>query len=209
MQPIGLQCTNRTYQGVVSTDCPVAISSISDFVDLPILSQLGDVEFLFLKTNAALTLRLNGVAATLTGSGGTFPTLFAGGETLIVEVDGGAAVTTTFDAADQSAAQVAARINAAFALQGQALPASVSAGGQVVLTGVLTGVEGTVEVTGGTGQATLGFTANTNDSAVGVGQDVTINGLWMAEFGSSNAADRIQVRGVASQVMIMAAGSAP
>lgn len=44
---------------------------------------------------------------------GTYPTLFVGGETLILGVDNEPDVTVTFTAADQTAAQVAARINAA------------------------------------------------------------------------------------------------
>jgi len=44
---------------------------------------------------------------------GTYPTLFVGGETLILGVDGEPDVTVTFTALDQTAAQVAARINAA------------------------------------------------------------------------------------------------
>lgn len=209
LQPIALSCVGRTYQSVVSTDCPIAISSPSDFVSVPLLDQVASLEFLFLQTNSPLALRLNGVAAALEGVGGVFPTTFAGGETLIADVDGGASVTTTFDVADQSAAQVAARINAAFALAGLPLPATVAASGQVLLSGVLTGPEGSVNVTGGTAQAALGFTASTNDAAVGTAQDVTINGLWMAEFGSTDAVTRVQMRGSVSQVMILAAGTAP
>ena len=54
--------------------------------------------------------------ARVEGSGGTFPTGFAGGETLELAVDGAASFTTTFTAGAQTAAQAAAEINAAAAL---------------------------------------------------------------------------------------------
>lgn len=55
------------------------------------------------------------VAAIVTGSGGTFPTTFAGGETLVLGFDDATAnpnFTVTFLAADQTNAQVRDRINA-------------------------------------------------------------------------------------------------
>jgi len=209
LQPLSLSCTGRTYQSVVSTDCPMTVSSPAAFISVPLLEQIAGIEFLFVQTNSPLTLRLNGLAASLLGVGATFPTSFSGGETLISEVDGAVAVTTTFLVGDQTAAQVAARINAAYALAGQPLPASVGADGQVLLSGVQTGAEGSIDVTGGTANTALGFAFGTNSSAVGSAQDVTINGLWMAEFGSNDAVARVQMRGVASQVMILAAGTAP
>lgn len=209
LQPIALSCVGRTYQSVVSTDCPLAISSPGVFVDVPLLEQIAGIEFLFVQTNSPLTLRLNGLAAELLGVGATFPTGFVGGETLISEVDGGAPVTTTFVAGDDSAAQVAARINAAYALAGQPLPASVGVNGQILLCGTQTGPAGSVNVTGGTANDALGFEFGTNSSAVGSAQDVTVNGLWMVEFGNTDAVARVQVMGVASQVMILAAGTAP
>lgn len=48
---------------------------------------------------------------------GTYPTGFVGGETMTVGVDGEPDVTVTFQAADQTAAQVAARVNAAMGFE--------------------------------------------------------------------------------------------
>jgi hypothetical protein len=44
----------------------------------------------------------------------TFPTTFAGGETLVLSIDGGPQVTVTFLVGDQTQANVVSRINAAF-----------------------------------------------------------------------------------------------
>jgi hypothetical protein len=94
--------------------------------------------------------------ATLLGVGGTFPTLFAGGETLIMEIDN-QPFTTNFVVGDQSAAQVAAAINAAaFAAGIPGTPATVQ-GGEIQIAGNVTGSAGEVVVTGGTGAATLGL----------------------------------------------------
>ena len=54
----------------------------------------------------------NGFGAFAINSG-TYPTLFAGGETIVIGVDNEPSVTVTFTALDQTAAQVTARVNAA------------------------------------------------------------------------------------------------
>lgn len=95
-------------------------------------------------------------AATVTGVGGTYPTTFAGGETLTLGYDGAANFVTTFQSGDQSLAQVVSRINAfagfTFADQN---------GGQLRLTGIQKGTGGQVRVvSGSTGVlANLGLTA--------------------------------------------------
>jgi hypothetical protein len=60
----------------------------------------------------AMSDQPNGFGKLVTNTG-TYPTLFAGGETLTLGVDSGPNVTVLFTALDQTAAQVAARINAA------------------------------------------------------------------------------------------------
>lgn len=101
---------------------------------------------------AAVTGTFNAAAATLDGSGGTFPTLFVGGETLELSIDGGPTLVVTFTAAEQTIGQVVARINSVAA---QTI-ASDNAG-QLRLSSAIRGYSGTIEVVGGTARATLGL----------------------------------------------------
>lgn len=111
-----------------------------------------------------LVAAMPGQVAGVLGVAGTFPTLFAGGETLDLEIDG-QAFTTTFAAGDQSNVQVAAAINAAATAAGvPGTPASVLSGEIQILGNVATSV-GEVVVVGGTGASTLGL------SGSGVGTD--------------------------------------
>lgn len=207
VQALALGCAQAYSGAVVSTDVPLQISSPLAFVDLPLLEQLGAIEFLFMKTTAPLLVRIDAHEAELLGIGGVFPTGFVGGETFQFEVDAFAPVNVAFLVGDQSAAQVAARINAAAMLLGYTfLPASVDTSGQLKLKGVATGAEGSIDVTGGTAQAALGFTAITNDTAEGEGRDEPIGGMFLVEFEKARAPTRIQVKGTSSQVTLMAAG---
>ncbi len=100
----------------------------------------------------------NATAAIVTGSGGTFPTTFAGGETLTIGFDAQPNFTVTFLAADQSAAQVATRINqyAGFTL-------CDTTGGNIRLTSVQLGTGAQIRVvSGSSGVLTkLGLVAGT------------------------------------------------
>ncbi len=208
VQALELGC-RQTYTGpVVSSDTPFSVNSPSAFVDLPLLGQLSAVELLFLKSNNPLVLRVDAEVAELEGSGGTFPTGFVGAETLIAKVDAYASFTTTFTSGDQSASQVAARINAAAMLAGYPfLPVSVSLiTGQLVFAGKATGGDGQVLVTGGTGQDDLGFDSGTNDEAFGSGSDIFVNGQLLVEFDKQNAPERIMVKGTSSEVTLLATG---
>ncbi len=98
-----------------------------------------------------------GVVATILGVAGTFPTTFAGGETLDLEIDG-QVVNVVFAVGDQSNVQVAAAINVAAAAAGvPGTPASVVTG-EIQIAGAVASSAGEVVVTGGTGAATLGLT---------------------------------------------------
>lgn len=105
-------------------------------------------------------------AATVTAVAGTFPTLFTGGETLTIGYDAAPDFVVTFLAADQSNAQVVARINAYAGFTFADLSA-----GQVRLTGIQRGNGAMVRVVAGsTGVlATLGFTAATTMGTGNVG----------------------------------------
>jgi hypothetical protein len=179
----------------------------SEFVDIDCLDALSEILYLFLRSSTNVTLRLYALPAVALGVGGTFPTGFSGGETLLITIDG-VLVTVTFDAADQSAAQCVARINAAFALAGYSTPLASVVNGQIQISGVATkvGSGGVGELSfGGTGQATLGFASPTNIPAQG--EDTTISGLYIAEYpvSGSLAPTKAQISGSAT-VDIVAGG---
>lgn len=115
-------------------------------------------------------------AATVTGVAGTFPTTFAGGETLTLGYDGAANFTTTFLLADQSLAQVVARINAY-----AGFTFVDTAGGQLRFTGIQRGNGAQIRVvSGSTGVlALLGLTAATT---TGTGNVSNIDAVNYAEI---------------------------
>lgn len=203
---LGLRCGTSQFQSVVAVPKDLQIQTPGlpgdAFVDLDVLEDLTAIELLYLKSNNALIVRIGAGPAIITGVGGTFPTLFAGSETLNLTLDG-VPFVTTFTAGDQTAAQCAARINAAAALAGIATPrAIVTSSGQLQISGILTGEDGSLAVTGGSGAATLGLTGLT---AVGTGADVRINGTLLLEFDQQAAPARVQVSGNAT-LRLLAAG---
>jgi len=205
---LALSCAYSSFQAALSTDAPIAVSTSgavgAAWADLPIANALAAVELLYVRTSAAMRLRIGAAAALLQSTGLTLP--LAGGEQLVAAVDGLAAVTTTFTAAT-TAQQLANEINAAAALLGQAPIARVGTSGALELFGSLTGGQGSAVVTGGTGQAALGFAAATNDEAAGAGEDVDVQGLFLCEFGRYPVAPtRIQISGVGN-VEVFAAGT--
>ena len=122
-----------------------------------------------------------GTAATVTASGGTYATTFVGGETLTIGFDDSTAhpdFTVTFLLADQSLAQVVARINgfAGFAF-------ADTSGGQLRLTGIQKGTAGHVRITSAsTGVFTkLGLTAAVTN---GTGNVANIGAVTPAEIKS-------------------------
>ncbi len=88
----------------------------------------------------------------INGTGGTFPTLFTGGETLLLEVDGNVIPPIVFTDQEQSEAECIARINLV-----AALTIAYDNGGQISLRSVIEGTSGLIKILGGTAAATLGF----------------------------------------------------
>lgn len=209
---ISLRCaTGALFQSAVETAEAIRLATVgapgTTFVDLPLLEQLTSIELLYVRGDQPVVLRIGAAEPVVTGASGTFPTLFVGGETLLLDVDG-TPLSVTFDAADQSAAQVAARINAAFALAGYPTPrASVTSALQLAIEGVGTGASSTLSVTGGTGAATIGLGAL--PSAQGAGADVPVWGTMLVEFGVTGSLPyppaRIQFSGT-SNLTVVAAG---
>lgn len=190
----------KFYQSVVSSQQPLQVLTQgipgAEFVDLDILDGFVAIELLVARTTSKLFLRIGADVARVLGVGGTFPTGFGGGETLSLAFDSPFAIPilTTFDAADQTAAQVAARINAALALAGLPTPrVTVAASGELQIESVLTGSEGSVLVSSGTALGTLGLTTGTT---FGTGADIPVQGDLLIEFPrDTDAPARIQVSG--------------
>jgi len=209
--PYSLRCAPQVFQGSVGTVTPLQIQTAglpgALFIDLDLLGDLTAIEFLYFRSDAPCVLRIGAAPAILTGVGGIFPTLFVGGETLLITIDG-QPIVVTFLVGDQTAAQCVLRINAACALLGLATPrASVNTSGQIAISGVLTGSAAVVEVTGGTGAAQIGFPGT--PSASGAGADVPVYGTFLAEFGIAGSVpavpSRIQFSGTA-HITVVAAG---
>lgn len=206
VRALSLRCTQSYFQGADSTDIPIQISTagaIGDaWVELPSTSDLETIEFLMVRSDQPVRLRIGAGPAVASASGATFPTGFSGGETLTFDLDG-TSVSVVFTSGAQTAAQCANEINAACALLGLATPvASVSTTGQLKLTGVLTGVDGSVSVTGGTGRAALGFAIA---EVFGTGEDVDVRGLYMQELPQPSTVTRVQISGQAT-ISVVAAG---
>ncbi len=91
-------------------------------------------------------------AAFILGVGGTFPTLFVGGEDLLLQIDEDDPLPIVFTAAEQSLAEVVAYINAK-----AAATIASSSGGQLRLNSVVRGTAGRVRILGGSAVSTLGL----------------------------------------------------
>lgn len=195
------------YESIVMTAVPLRVSTAGsvgqNFTDLDVLADFTALEFLYVKAASPVVLRIGADAAEVVGEGASYPTGFAGTETLLVTIDG-TALTVAFTSGDQTLAQVVARINAAAALAGLPAPRASELDGQLRIRGVSTGAAGSVVVTGGTGAEALGL--DSLPSALGEGADVHVDSLFLNTFGrGSDAPSRVQVSGQAS-LSIVAAG---
>lgn len=112
----------------------------------------GDTLDLSVDGGATETATFDAAAGARTGVGGTYPTLFGGGETLLVKIDGGIVQTITFTAGASLVGDVVDEVNA------QIVGAYADeSGGELRITSDRKGTGSYVEVTGGTGAATLGM----------------------------------------------------
>lgn len=213
VKSISLRCAaGQQFQSAIETASTISLSTPglvgSVFVDLDLFNALTGIELLYVRADRPILVRIGADAARVLGVGGLFPTLFVGGETLLLTLDG-VPVSVAFQVGDQTATQCVARINAACALAGLPTPrASVLTSGQIQIEGTLTGYQGTVAVTGGTGATQLGL-AGLSD--VGAGADVPLWGTLLQEFGVAGQTQpplprRVQFSGLAS-LNIVAAGS--
>jgi len=182
--------------------------SSGSFARLSCLSAFTSVTALMLAIEEGDTMvsLLVGRPPEVSGAAGTFPTGFSGGETFAFQtsthtVIGGTTVATvsvTFDAADQTAAQVAARINAAAVVAGVGLVATV-VGGQLVLTGVTPGATSGLNIT--TANATIGFAST--GLVLGFGSPIAVSSVAVLTPG--HPGDEIWVSGGPATLHYLAA----
>lgn len=209
---LGLRCSPAYYQSAINTPVPLQISTPGapgdNFQQLDALDGFVGIEFLAVRTNAPMVLCIDAGPAELTSDPITIPTGFVGGETLVFGVDLLTVVTVVFDAADQTLAQVVARINAACALAGLPTPRCQAVGTtQFKLIGIACGFDPTVpsaaSITIISAPPQLPFTTT---QAFAQGTHVEVNGLFLAEFPAyPNAPKRVEVSGQGS-LTLMAAG---
>jgi hypothetical protein len=121
---------------------------------------------------AVLTAAIAATAATRVGiafPGGGNLSLFVGGEQMSITVDANPAVIVTFQAADQTALQVAARING---FLGYAAAVGILGNTGISLSGIVLGTSGSVtlaNVGAGTALLAIGHTAGTTAGGGNVG----------------------------------------
>jgi hypothetical protein len=101
-----------------------------------------------------VTATFSAAVGNITGTGGTYATMFVGGETLELSIDGGLTQVVTFTAADQSVGQVVSRVN-----NTTASTIASDSGGELSLDSVQRGWGASIEVVGGTALTTLGLPA--------------------------------------------------
>jgi hypothetical protein len=182
----------------------------------------GDTLVVAVDGGGPATATFNAAAAALE-SGSTEPFALADGQTLTVRIDGGPVQLITFLASEfaaigaATAEEVAAVINAKIA----GAKATVTSGGtRVTITSDRRGTSSSVEVTGGTANAALGFALG---AALGTGNVANIDSVTPAEVEAvveaavagvtvTSEADRIRITsdtlGPSSSVQVQAASTA-
>ena len=135
-----LTTTGAATQGVETSNAGPWIFSPGFHLDLEV------------DTVAEPVATFDATAGARTGVGGTFPTLFGGGETLELALDSGVTQTLIFAAGDQSLAEIVDKINVL--LVGGYADENA---GQLRITSDTKGTGSKVAIIGGTGRATLGL----------------------------------------------------
>lgn len=203
---LSLGCSGASFGQVGETPCPVYVQTAGApgdaFVTLPGTAELGAIQLLYVKTTAPMVLRVGAEEASLEGAGAAFPVVMAGSEVLDFKADG-VAVSVAFDAGSTTAQSAAQQINQAAIAAGLSyLPASVASSGQLELSGVKTGNQGSIEITGAL--ASVGFSSATK--VYGEGADLR-GSVFLLQLDPSSSPGRVQISGV-GQVEVFAAGAA-
>lgn len=119
-----------------------------------------------------VTATFTGTKAIITSGVGVYPSTFTGGEVLVFKIEG-VTYTAVFTAADQTQAQVLARLNATAGYTAFA----DSGGGVTTFTGLIGGTQGSVEIVSGTAivLTATGFAAGTATGAGNVGNIAAVS----------------------------------
>lgn len=203
-QPFDLCFRNggETYAAARSGEQLVSTVALA-FVDLVGADQFDSIELVAVRSSGPVVLRINGLPATF-ATACLWPNAGLSGLTLQLGIDG-TPVNTTFVSGDDTADEVARRINAAAALAGLRYPpASVNLLGQVQLEGALTGPQGVLSAPGGTSLSALGLSSQLG--VFGTGADIPVDGLYVNQFTRAKGAKSIQVSGQAT-LSVLVAGS--
>ena len=162
------------------------------------------------KTGADVLIRAGGISAYVLGASGALT--LTDGWTLLFAIDGGATITATFLATDNTPALAAKRINYAAGAQVASVDLATA---RLRLDGVRTGgagararsqAFGAVDAIGGTALAALGLVVGT---FYGDGYDVRVGaGPFVHTFPPAALPRRIELSGSASGARIWVAGTA-
>lgn len=129
--------------------------------------------FIWERDGVTKTATFAATAAVKTGTSGAFTT-FVGGEQIQIVLNGAAAVTVTFQAGDDTLAELISRINLAF---GFTLASNAS--GQIALTSPQKGTGSSVQVLASTPATTMGFNAT---AVTGTGDAANISAITFSEL---------------------------
>lgn len=200
--PLSLGCAaSLQYQASGGTDCPLRIQTSgaigAEYVPLPGLDAVGVVRLLYVSTTQPVRLRVDAGGARLEGSGATYPFVAAGGEVFTFAVDG-VSISHTFSAGSYTAEQVRNLLNSEAASAGLLFaPVTVLTSGdnsgQLLISGVKTGVDGSVAVTAAL--AGIGFASVT--SVQGTGVDLDLEGPYLQTFPRTAEVQRVEISGFA------------
>ncbi len=150
------------------------------------------------------TATFDAAQATVTGSMGTYPTTFGGGETILLEMNGGDAQIITFTSGAQSIAQVIDEINPQL-LGGYA----DDNGGELRITSDLYGTDSEINITGGTALGTLGLSiADTQDATSDVANIDAVTAAEVETIVEADTTALVVVSGNDVTIQSAAVGSA-
>lgn len=144
--------TSAASSVAITTTGAATQGSVTSGNQEPFELDAGDTLSLSVDGGVSEVATFDAAAGARTGVGGTYPTLFGGGETLLVKVDGGTVQIIAFSAGASLVGDVVDEVNAQIA--GAYADES---GGELRITSDRKGTGSYIEVTGGTGAATLGM----------------------------------------------------
>lgn len=199
VQQLGLACA-AAFESIGSTDCPVTISSPSEFVPLPVGGPK-EISLLFVSTTTVMVLRWGGTKGVINGDTVLGGVTFTGGETFVF-TSAGTQVTVTFSAGSFTLQQVRDIINAEAISAGLGyLPITLNdAATALILSSEDRG--GIVSVD--TAQSLIGFTTTTSDTG-DAPTEASIKGTFLSQF--DPAVTGVEIKG-SGEVSVLAAGAA-